>query len=122
MTEPCAVLKQEHESEPLYYLASFQHGRWGGCVIWWKPNNCGYTNDLEQAGIYTQSQIDAHRSYYDNGDTVPVPVSFVLNKCRIRRMVDAGDSANRTFHSAEKLRAALIPVIVVDNDGEMEGR
>lgn len=85
-----------------YYLASFKRGTDNGKVLWWMPNNCGYSSDLEQAGIY--KQIDA--GYHDNEYTVPVPVSMIRN-LRVRRVVDYSDSLNTAFHSASKLRAAI---------------
>lgn len=85
-----------------YYLASFKRSHDRGCVVWWMPNDSGYTTDLEQAGIYTEIK----KGYHDSEYTVPVPVSFVRG-LRVRRMVDVGDSLNRALWTAESLRAAM---------------
>jgi hypothetical protein len=84
-----------------YYLASFKHQA-NGSVMWWMPNNAGYTPDLEQAGVYTELTP----GYHDSEHTVPVPVSFI-NGLRVRRVVDPGDSLNSALWSAKSLRAIL---------------
>ncbi|HEY0862137.1 MAG TPA: hypothetical protein VGE19_14655 [Pseudoxanthomonas sp.] len=100
-----------------YYLACFKHKSACG-VLWWMPGNCGYTPDLEQAGVY----FELKPGYHDSEHTVPVPVSFI-NRLRVRRTVDPGDSLNQMFWSAAKLREALgttpvpEPVMEVDVDG-----
>lgn len=86
-----------------YYIACFK-GREIGYQLWWCSNNAGYTNDLEQAGVYPTFQP----GYHDTEDTVPVPVSFVkANGGRVRQMIDIADSGNQCFHSARALREAL---------------
>lgn len=101
-----------------YYLASFKHKSPSGGVLWWMPNNSGYTPDLEQAGVY----FDLKPGYHDSEHTVPVPTDFIA-RLRVRRVVDAGDSANQIFWSAKSLREALSgshatgPVTEVDVDG-----
>lgn len=85
-----------------YYLATFKHGG-RGYMLWWGPDNRGYTPDLEQAGIYTSITP----GYHDNEETVPVPVALV-NGLRLRRMLDVGDTDNDTFLTAKALRAALL--------------
>lgn len=84
-----------------YYLASFKHGG-HGYMLWWGPNDCGYTTDLTQAGVYDQLKS----GYHDSEHTVPVPVSMAKH-FRIRRMVDVGDTLNAPLHSAKELRAWL---------------
>ncbi len=85
-----------------FYLASFKHKDRGDAMMWWGPDNAGYTTDIEQAGIYTEIAP----GYHDSDHTVPVPVSF-LDGCRIRRTLDPDDSKNRAFWSAADLRAAI---------------
>lgn len=85
-----------------YYLASFKRSHDRGYVTWWMADNSGYTSDLNQAGIYTELTPGYHDSEY----TVPVPVSFI-DRLRVRRMVDVGDSDNRALWTANDLRAAL---------------
>lgn len=84
-----------------FYLASFKRDG-QGYLIWWMPNNAGYTSDLDQAGVYTELTP----GYHDSDYTVPVPVRFI-DQLRVRRMVDQGDSLNGSTWNAEKLRAAI---------------
>jgi hypothetical protein len=92
-----------------HYIASFRHSRSDAFVCWWRPDNKGYTSDLEQAGIYH----DVKPGYHDDAGTVPVPVAFVRS-LRIRQVVDIGDSLNNAFCSEDALRAALAFVAGLD--------
>lgn len=94
---------QDAEDATGYYLACFKGERpLGSPVLWWAPNNAGYTTDLLQAGVYQ----DLTPGYHDCDHTVPVPVNFVRGR-RIRHEIDPGDSDNLMFWSAAKLRAAI---------------
>lgn len=44
----------------------------GGETIYWGPNNCGYTKDIYQAGIYTEEQIEKHKKNHGVGLTTEV--------------------------------------------------
>ncbi len=86
-----------------FYLACFKGPR-TGYQTWWMPNNAGYTNDLQQAGVYEVLTP----GYHDSSETVPVPVAAVEQLgLRVRRMVDTGDHANGALKSAPSLREAL---------------
>jgi len=37
-------------SKQMYYIWSWEHRGW------WKPNECGYTQNVEEAGLYTYEQ------------------------------------------------------------------
>jgi hypothetical protein len=44
--------------------------------VWWKPNNSGYTYDLNEAGAYTREEILESKSYYSE-NVYPLPVERV---------------------------------------------
>lgn len=85
-----------------YYLAAFHH-RSPGAVLWWGPDQRGYTPDLEQAGIYSAQEAAALDK---DSCAVPVPVG-ALDHARVRQIVDPGDFSNVMFRSAKALRVYL---------------
>lgn len=40
-----------------YLIRSFEH-EMGGKVCWWRPNECGYTSKLEEAGLYPKHRAE----------------------------------------------------------------
>lgn len=47
----------------------------GDVCIWWRHGCAGYTRFLEDAGIYSQAEIDEHPNYFNNGETTKaIPV------------------------------------------------
>lgn len=73
-----------------YYILSIKNGPAGNDLLWWRPDNAGYTVVLESAGVYTQADIDEHPRYYNDGtDTVAVPVAEVER--RAVRVVPSDD-------------------------------
>ena len=97
-----------------YFLADFSHGHCNGCVMWYRPNACGYTPDIKQAGTYTAEEAKPH----EGPDTVAVPVEWLHQNARIRMVVDAGDThpVEQAFWSARRLREVLPP------NAELRGR
>lgn len=85
-----------------FYLACYKQPMRDGLVLWWGPDNCGYTTDLSQAGIY----YEISPGYHDCDHTVPVPVELV-ESMRVRRVVDTGDCLNTFLWNAKTLRAEL---------------
>lgn len=60
----------------------------GDVLVWWGPDDTGYTTLIDYAGRYTREQVERRRSYYDNGDTtLAIPCSAV--ETRIIRIVYA---------------------------------
>jgi len=49
-----------------YYILSLKHSKGSDALLWWAPNNCGYTIALDKAGIYSQEMIDKDPSYYND--------------------------------------------------------
>lgn len=69
-----------------YYILSLKWSNGKGMYVWWQPDNNGYTNDLNQAGIYTEEQINSRPLYYKNTGTVPVEKETV-DKLQTQRTV-----------------------------------
>ena len=96
----------------LYFLAAYSHGLCNGCVMWYKPDACGYTPDIQQAGTYTAEEA----AKYEDAETVAVPVEWLHQNARIRMMVDAGDThaVPQMFWNATILRHSLTPNLFID--------
>ncbi|WP_110930936.1 hypothetical protein [Paenibacillus bouchesdurhonensis] len=60
-----------------YYILSLKWSEGKGEYVWWRPDNSGYTNNLNQAGIYSEETIKAMPHYYKNTSTYPIPVETV---------------------------------------------
>lgn len=65
-----------------YYILSLKHTKpTSSLYTWWMPNSSGYTDVIQDAGIYTQEQIDEFPSYFNNGvDTAAIPCDVVQEK------------------------------------------
>ena len=63
----------------LYYVLSLKERDLDTEILtFWRPNASGYCYRLEDAGRYMASEIEAHRSYYDNGEsTRAIPCDVV---------------------------------------------
>ena len=71
---------------PDFYILSLSHTTPDSAAKWWGPNNCGYTENLEQAGRYSAEQVRAKADYYDNGEStraVPCMEADIMASRRI---------------------------------------
>jgi len=60
--------------EVKYYILDLRTKK-GEVCIFWRANCAGYTRYLEEAGTYTQAEIDEHPAYFNNGtNTKAIPV------------------------------------------------
>ena len=41
----------------MYFLASYAHGHCNGCVMWYRPDACGYTPDIKQAVVISATTV-----------------------------------------------------------------
>lgn len=54
--------------------------------VWWGPNNCGYTSNLDDAGRYTEEQVRGDLDYYNDNEStraIPVEVAESLKSWRV---------------------------------------
>ena len=50
-----------------FYIFSLKYSAGKTVAIWWGHNNCGYEQDLRQAGRYSEEQVVARADYYNDG-------------------------------------------------------
>ena len=56
-----------------YYILSLTHNH-PESLVFWRPNNSGYTYVLDLAGKYSHEQVINKNHYYNNGkDTKAIP-------------------------------------------------
>jgi len=69
---------------------------------WWGPNNCGYVDDLNQAGRYPEAAIREKASYYNDGEsTLAVPCE-VVDTLQSQRVVYMRGDDHRKMIAASK--------------------
>ncbi len=58
-----------------YFVISLGHSKKADdFILFWRPDNCGYTFRIEDAGLYTEQQVLDSIDYYNGGiDTIAVP-------------------------------------------------
>ncbi len=76
-----------HNPHTEFYIVSLYHSA-GDNILWWRPKNAGYTVALEQAGRYTQADLDAHPGYYQSERNMAVPCGIAESLAS--RVVDSG--------------------------------
>jgi hypothetical protein len=60
------------------YLIEVLPERQSGRGRWWKPDACGYTDDILKAGIYSQAQVDDLLDETSHSRAVPAPGILAL--------------------------------------------
>lgn len=61
-----------------YYILCLKRSHPEGLLWWWKPRSHGHTQDLTEAGVYTQEQLNARPHYFNDGQTTKaIPVERV---------------------------------------------
>lgn len=98
------------EGQRTFVILSLKWTR-GDDIVWWAPDNAGYTRDLGAAGRYTEAQVADAPDYYNDGEsTLAVPVEVA--EARARKVVRVDDlhaictkarAATRTPRDLEKM-------------------
>ena len=60
-----------------YYLLDLERTESSPLLIWWKPNNHGYTTNLDEAGKYNEDTIINNPIQYNDKDTKIIPCEEV---------------------------------------------
>lgn len=76
-----------------YLIHSKKHT--GSIALWWGPDRCGYTNDIDYAGRYTHEEALEICKPGNYQDSIPVHIEVVHSRLRSRTIVDLGDDGNR---------------------------
>lgn len=72
-----------------YFVISLKWTVGSDYLVFWRPNNAGYTVDIQQAGRYSQDAIINQASYYDDHkNTLAVPCEEI--ELLTWRVVDSG--------------------------------
>ncbi|RKD20977.1 hypothetical protein BEP19_14940 [Ammoniphilus oxalaticus] len=79
-----------------YFLLAIDKTAYSNFLVWWGPNDSGYTTNIEQAGIYTEERINSDRSYYDNDECVPVPLEDI-------KLLNTVHAATYSLHNINQL-------------------
>jgi len=59
-----------------YYILSLNHTN-NEALLWWRPNNSGYTIYIGEAGQYDSEVVKSNKSYYDNKrETAAIPCNI----------------------------------------------
>jgi hypothetical protein len=86
-----AMKAKQSPGGPLYYIFNMRDITKGwndGCIVWWKANGNGYTNYIEDAGIFEEW---VKEKYKGSPELMFVPVEVVTNIKKTRSYVWRGD-------------------------------
>ena len=81
-------------SPQAYYILSRE--RSNGTAYWWKPNQRGYTSDLNDAGLYGEDEARAIQRDSNGGD-IAYRSDLVSTLLVVRRVVDMTEKGNAEF-------------------------
>ena len=89
------------EDPPRFYLLTINHGFAGNACLWWRLDGCGYTTDINDAGLYDEAKA---RGIESNGfGTVAVPEAEV--KAAARLYVHADKMGAHVRRAREEMRS-----------------
>jgi hypothetical protein len=88
-----------------FFILDVESARHSDLLLWWKPNSCGYTSSLEEAGHYSEAELSAHPHLNNATHTLAVPRD--LAEKLSQRVVPGGSTMlNRLQQAARDLLPA----------------
>ena len=91
----------EANTRGYYLLASDKNGF--GLSVWWKPDGCGYTTDLDEAGFYSEKEARETESL-SRGVVIAVPVDVAWAASFRATRVDSIDTSSKPVDKTAKNR------------------
>lgn len=70
---------------PLFYIQDTRQVV-GNCALWWSPNACGYTCDLDAAGLYTKDETSKGHRETDKSFPREVVERAAVSHVRVEKM------------------------------------
>jgi len=81
---------------PPQFLILYRGQNGAGEALWWRPKRSGYTNDVAEAGRYTQEEADSIAS--TRGDDFPVSLADIDTVLKVRQVVSVEDNHEALKH------------------------
>jgi len=78
------------------FLILYRGQNGAGEALWWRPKRSGYTNDVAEAGRYSQEEADSIASI--RGDDFPVSLADVGTVLKVRQVVSVEDNHEALNH------------------------
>ena len=95
--------------EKKYIVISLKHGH-QGLLCFWRPNSRGYTNNLNEAGRYSEDEIKNHLNYYHDGvDNIAVEEEKLLIDFRQRIVFDTNYLKVKKYRKLAAFRMLSLP-------------
>jgi hypothetical protein len=104
-----------------YVIISYKNSSRGE-LTFWRPNNAGYTTNIDYAGRYSQDEVIEHQSHYnsytDNKiDNVAVPEDLIDKIFYTRKITETNVKAHNALLGILKKGDLVTSVDIVKVEG-----
>lgn len=81
---------------PPQFLILYRGQNGAGEALWWRPKRSGYTNDISEAGRYSQEEADSIA--WIRGDDFPVSLADIGTVLKVRQVISVEDNHEALKH------------------------